>query len=67
MQKRKRRTPSGVAISLQIDGEIWHRVVSLEKSGPEDRHFVAINDTNGSSTVRFGDGEHGVTRDRTRG
>jgi len=35
-------------------------VVSLEKSGPEDRHFVATTDTNGSSTVRFGDGEHGA-------
>ena len=58
MQKRKKQAPSGIAIDLQIDGEVWHRVASLENSGPEDRHFVVITDENGTTTVRFGDGEH---------
>jgi len=60
MQKLKRQAPSGIAIELQIDSKVWHRVDSLENSGPEDRHFVAITDENGTTTLRFGDGEHGV-------
>ena len=60
MQKRKRRPSSGIAIELQIDGEVWHRVASLDNSGPEDRHFVVSTDENGTSTVRFGDGKKGA-------
>jgi|SRR4029453_14009817 hypothetical protein len=59
MQKRERRAASGIAIELQIDGEVWHRVASLENSGPDDRHFVLTTDERGTTTVRFGDGEHG--------
>jgi type VI secretion system (T6SS) baseplate-like injector VgrG len=60
MQKRKRPPPSGMAIELQIEGEVWHRVAALDNSGPEDRHFVVTVDTDGTSSVRFGDGEHGA-------
>ena len=35
-------------------------MASLEDSAPEDRHFVVITDEDGTSTVRFGDGEHGA-------
>lgn len=60
MQKRKERTSSGIAIELQIDGEVWHRVASLENSGPDDRHFVQTTDESGTTTLRFGDGKHGA-------
>jgi hypothetical protein len=60
MQERKGRARSGIAIELQIDGEVWHRVASLDNSGPGDRHFVITTDENGTTTVRFGDGEHGA-------
>jgi hypothetical protein len=60
MEKRKRRASIGIAIELQIDGEVWHRAASLENSGPDDRHFVLTTDESGTTTVRFGDGEHGA-------
>ena len=44
MQKRMGRSRRGISIELQIDGEAWHRVASLEKSGPDDRHFVLTTD-----------------------
>ena len=60
MQERKRSSRSGIAIELQIDGEAWHRVWSLDDSGPNDRHFVASTDESGATTLQFGDGEHGA-------
>ena len=60
MRKRARRSRRGVAIWLEIDGDAWHRVASLEDSGPDDRHFVLTTDENGTTTVRFGEGEHGA-------
>ena len=60
MQERKRPSRSGIAIELQIDGEAWHRVESLDDSGPDDRHFVASIDESGATTLQFGDGKHGA-------
>ena len=60
MQERKRPSRSGIAIELQVDGEAWHRVGSLDDSGPDDRHFVASTDESGATTLQFGDGEHGA-------
>ena len=60
MQQRKRPGGNGLAIELQIDGEAWHRVESLEESAPDDHHFVATTDESGTTTLRFGDGEHGA-------
>ena len=60
MQERKKRVPSGIAIDLRIAGEVWHRVASLENSGPDDRHFVLDTDENGTMTMQFGDGAHGA-------
>ena len=60
MEKRTKRSRSGITIGLQIDGETWHRVTSLENSGSNDRHFVLTKEENGATTVRFGDGKHGA-------
>ncbi len=60
MRKRRKAAASGVVIALQIDGEVWRRVDSLEDSAPDDRHFVAVTDASGATTIRFGDGEHGA-------
>lgn len=60
MQQRKGRGQSGTAIELRIEGDVWHRMASLEDSGPDDRHFVAITDASGATSLRFGDGVHGA-------
>jgi hypothetical protein len=39
---------------------VWHRVASLEESGPDDRHFVVIANEDGTATLQFGDGERGA-------
>ncbi len=49
-----------MAVELQIGGEVWHRVDSLEASAPDDRHFVVTTDATGVTTMRFGDGIHGA-------
>lgn len=59
MPKRTKRA-SEIAIELQVGGEAWHRVASLANSGPDDRHFVLTTDPSGTTTLRFGDGEHGA-------
>jgi hypothetical protein len=58
--QRKQRDSSEIAVDLQIGGEVWHRVASLDNSGPDDRHFVLATDEGGTTTVRFGDGAHGA-------
>jgi hypothetical protein len=60
MQTRGRRSGSGIAIELQVGGEVWRRVESLATSGPGDRHFVLSTDETGATTLRFGDGAHGA-------
>jgi len=60
MNKRKRPSRSGIATELEIAGKTWHRVGSLAKSGPDDRHFVESTDESGVTTLQFGDGEHGA-------
>jgi len=60
MHKRTARSRGGITIGLQIDGEAWHRVPSLDNSGPDDRHLVLTMDEKGTTTVHFGDGEHGA-------
>ena len=60
MQDRKRPSRSRIAIELQINGEVWHRVGSLDDSGPDDRHFVGSTDESGAMSLQFGDGKHGA-------
>ena len=47
-------------IELEIDQENWHRVPTLQASGPQDRHYVANVDEGGRLVLRFGDGERGA-------
>jgi hypothetical protein len=58
----QRETPhsSSSAVELQINGESWRRVSSLQGSGADDRHFVAATEEDGAITIRFGDGVHGA-------
>ena len=61
MPKRRdgTRPGKGVRVSLQIDGEIWHRVASLVRSGADDPHYVVRENPDGTTTVTFGDGVQG--------
>lgn len=60
MQARSTRTRQKFKIELQIDGEVWRRVPTLENSRPDDRVFVLITNDDGTSTVTFGDGKQGA-------
>jgi hypothetical protein len=60
MQTRTKRTRRDVKIAFDIDGEVWHRVRSLEKAGPDDRAYTCTTNENGTTTIVFGDGKHGA-------
>jgi hypothetical protein len=60
MRKRSRRRARAVSFDLQIAGELWRQVSSLESSSPDDRHFVLVTDADGATTLRFGDGRQGA-------
>jgi hypothetical protein len=59
MRRSPRVRPSRIAVTLDVDGEVWHQVPSLHASGPEDNHYEVRTDEDGRSTITFGDGEHG--------
>ncbi|HEX8261928.1 MAG TPA: putative baseplate assembly protein, partial [Allosphingosinicella sp.] len=54
-------TPEGRASTLEVrvDGILWHEVASLYDAGPYDRAYEVRIDDDGSTRVRFGDGERG--------
>lgn len=54
-------TPEGRASTLEVrvDGILWHEVASLYEAGPYDRVFEVRIDDDGSTRLRFGDGERG--------
>jgi hypothetical protein len=54
-------TPEGRASTLEIrvDGIAWHEIASLYDAGPYDRVYEVRIDDDGSTRVRFGDGERG--------
>ncbi len=52
-----RRRPA--RIRIEVDGERWHEVPDLADSGPDDDHFVATTQDDGTTAIQFGDGEHG--------
>jgi len=60
MKKKTRRRPAGIKVELQIAGELWRQVPTLENTGPGDRVFVVSTDPNGATTVQFGDGTNGA-------
>jgi hypothetical protein len=54
-------TPEGRAstLELRVDGILWHEIASLYDAGPYDRVYEVRIDDDGSTRVRFGDGERG--------
>lgn len=51
---------SPAAMTVEIDGVGWTRVVTFVDSGPEDRHFMAtIEPASGAASIRFGNGVTG--------
>jgi hypothetical protein len=60
MQARTKRTRQNFKIELQVDGEVWRRVSTLENAGPDDRVYVLETNDDGTSTVSFGDGKQGA-------
>lgn len=60
MKKNTRRRPGGIRVEFQIAGEVWRQVSTLEGLGPTDHVFVTTTDSNGATTVQFGDGVEGA-------
>lgn len=54
--------PSGAlsTLSVRVDGLLWQPVPSLYGQGPSDRVYVLRQDSEGESTVQFGDGRSGA-------
>jgi hypothetical protein len=48
------------ALDLRVGGVLWSRVTDFADSGPDDRHYRAVAEPDGSTTVLFGDGQHGA-------
>ncbi len=46
-------------VAVEVDGETWSEVPSLDTSGPADRHFVVSAQEGGRTVITFGDGERG--------
>ena len=49
---------SGVAVT--VDGSPWREVASLDSAGPGDSYYVVDVGPDGSSTIRFSDGQQGL-------
>lgn len=47
-------------VDLEIDGEMWRPVKSFENSSSNDKHYVVRQEADGSTVIRFGDGQHGA-------
>jgi predicted phage baseplate assembly protein len=47
-------------LAVHVDGVQWHETRSLAWLGPNDRGFVSAIADDGTTTVTFGDGEHGA-------
>lgn len=54
--------PQGLDISaldIYVDCTLWQRVERLSDFGPNDRVYEVVETSDGRSSIRFGDGEHG--------
>ena len=51
--------PLNSELQIHVDGTLWTRVGDLLDYGPSDRVYVVGQDSEGTSNIRFGDGEHG--------
>jgi hypothetical protein len=47
-------------LEIYVDGTLWTRVERLSDFGPNDEVYVVFEDSEGQSSIRFGDGEHGA-------
>ena len=48
-----------VEFEVYVDGVLWNRVEKLSDFGPNDKVYEVVEDSEGRSSIRFGDGEHG--------
>jgi len=46
-------------VRVEVDGQPWRRMTSLDESGPDDQHFVVTRTDGGPTVIEFGDGVHG--------
>jgi hypothetical protein len=46
-------------VGVEINGQDWQRVASLDESGPDDPHYLVTVGEDGSTVVEFGDGTRG--------
>jgi hypothetical protein len=49
-----------VRFSVEINGQVWQQVESLETSGPNDRHYTLKLEGENQAVLTFGDGKHGA-------
>ncbi len=54
-----RRAGAELGIGIEIDGTPWREVPNLASSGPDDRHYIVRQGSDGVTLVEFGDGVHG--------
>ena len=47
-------------ITVEVDGMAWRRVESLRRARPEERVFAVTTEEDGTTEVRFGDGQRGL-------
>jgi hypothetical protein len=48
------------SIKLEVSGELWKCVSSLNDSTSDDKHYVLRTDEDGAAVIIFGDGKHGA-------
>jgi hypothetical protein len=46
-------------VSVRVDGIPWEQVETLESARPNDQVYVVSTADNGTTTIKFGDGERG--------
>src|SRR3970040_1756220 len=47
-------------ITVEVDGLAWRRVESLRRARPDERVFAVTTEEDGTTEVRFGDGQRGL-------
>ncbi|MFJ9929871.1 putative baseplate assembly protein [Streptomyces misionensis] len=47
-------------LEIRVDGVLWHEVDSLAGRGPTERVYITGTNSDGRTTVTFGDGVHGA-------
>ena len=48
------------SIKLEVNGELWKCVSSLNDSTSDDKHYVVRPEEDGVAVIIFGDGRHGA-------